>query len=765
MIATYCIQIKGRVQGVGFRPFVHELASQYEVNGTVSNNEEGVLIYLNSTKDNAKEFLNAIKNSAPSISIITDCSISKSPFRDFKEFKIVASNAKGGLKLPLTPDFAICKNCKSDIQDPNNKRYNYPFTTCVHCGPRYAITTNFPFERANTSLKQFQMCGSCQEEYENPADRRFHSQTNSCSDCGILLEIVDNKGNIVEDKQDQILDLSAKLIAEGQIIALKNTNGYLLCCDATNAEVVKELRRRKQRPNKPFAVIFPNITETKKSFNVSDSEEKTLTSEVAPIVILENKVDTGIAIQEIAPQLDQTGVMLPHTALLYLLLNKIGRPIVATSGNIHGQPIISTSIEAEKKLNMVADYFVHHNLEISFPQDDSVVKYVNNQRIIIRRSRGLAPNNIIEVTPLDNVLATGADMKSAFALAKKEQTYISQYFGNLRNYDILQRYNYTLSKFTEIFSLKPEVVLVDKHAQYYSSQLGYEIANRHQIEIEEIQHHKAHFASILGEHDLFETKEKILGVIWDGTGLGEDNQIWGGEFFEYQNNQINRIAHFEYFNWLANDKMAKEPRLSLLSLLGASHKEAIRLKFSATEWQIYNKMLQNNQLKTSSAGRLFDAVASALKLTDYNTYEAEASMLLEKCAREYKSNDPIDFLEGISYENIPSHNIINQILNCVEREHDKAHIAFSFIYTLSQSIIKKAQRNNFRTVACSGGVFQNSVLVEMLLDSGLNIKLHQNLSPNDENIAYGQLKYFQHIKEEENVFSNSRKNKEHYITA
>jgi hydrogenase maturation protein HypF len=757
--------VKGRVQGVGFRPFVYNLALQHHMKGSVSNNQDGVLIFVNATKVNADIFLHAIVNQAPEVSIITDTSITRVKAKVFSDFNIVASESNGQVSIPITPDFAICNRCKSDIEDPNNKRFQYAFTTCVNCGPRYAITTNFPFERAHTTLNSFHMCGSCQEEYENPVDRRFHSQTNSCSDCGIELKIVNQDGVSINQNQEQVLDVVSELVQSGHIIALKNTNGYLLCCDATNAETIQKLRTQKQRPNKPFAVMYPSLEAIKESFEVSIYEEQALTSEVAPIVIVNNKERSSIATQEIAPGLHQTGVMLPHTALLYLLLKQINKPIIATSGNIHGFPIISTEKDAQEQLSSVADYFVHHDLEINFPQDDSVVKYVEDQRIILRRSRGLAPNNLTETTPLNDVLATGADMKSAFAIAKNQQTYISQYFGNLASYDVLKRYNTTLAKFTDIFLLSPTTILVDKHPQYYSTQLGHEMASNHQLSANEIQHHKAHFASILGEHNLFDSKEKILGVVWDGTGLGDDNNIWGGEFFEYHNQSIQRITHFNYFNWIANDKMAKEPRLSLFSVLDEEQKNNIQSKFSPTEWKVYNKMLQNNQLKTSSVGRLFDAAASALDLADDNSYEAEASMLLEQCACQYSDNQPIDFLEGVSYEKIPSELIVSEIFKKYQQGVNKARLAYSFIHTLAQCIIRVANKQNIQTVACSGGVFQNSVLVKMLLNSNLDIKLHQHLSPNDENIAYGQLQYYQHIKEETHVFSNSRKNKGHYITA
>jgi len=764
LVTTYCIQVKGRVQGVGFRPFVYNLALQHELTGTVSNNQEGVLIYMNASKKGADNFLKAIKESAPRISIINQISISEVSPQNFSSFKIIPSKARGPLNLPLTPDFAICNSCKTEIEDPQNIRFDYPFTTCVNCGPRYAITTNFPFERAHTTLRSFHMCHSCEEEYQNPADKRFHSQTNTCSDCGIQLSLTNHSGTRININQNEVLDTITQLLLEGQIIAIKNTNGYLLCCDATKGEVIQTLRKRKQRPNKPFAVMYPSSESVKEDFEVSTVELHALDSEVAPIVILKNK-QPSIATHEIAPNLHQTGVMLPHTALLHLLLKRLDTPIVATSGNIHGLPIIASETEAQKHLSSVADYFVHHNLDINFPQDDSVVKFVGDQQIILRRSRGLAPSNLSTSSGLINVLATGADLKSAFAIAKKEQTYISQYFGNLSSYDVLQRYHSTLEKFIQIFDVHPASVLIDKHPQYFSSQLGKEIANNHQISCKEIQHHKAHFASVLGEHNLFDSKEKVLGVVWDGTGLGDDNNIWGGEFFEYHSNRIIRVTHFDYFNSIANDKMAKEPRLSLFSLLEEEQKENIKSKFSSTEWQVYSKMLQSNQLKTSSVGRLFDAVASALELSDYNTYEGEAAMLLEQCASKYKGSNPFDLLEGVTYDTMPSAYIVNRVFKLYKEEQPKNQLAYSFIFTLAKSILREARKREIQIVACSGGVFQNSVLVNLLLESDLDIKLHQQLSPNDENIAYGQLQYFQHIKEQHHVFSNSRKNKGHYITA
>ncbi len=748
---TYKIEINGRVQGVGFRPFVFNIATQLSLNGSVSNNENGVLIFINSDKETASRFLETIKIKKPVVSEITSISLQKIDAIAFDDFAIEISENKQQISIPLTPDFAICNSCKTEVLDPNNHRYNYAFTTCVHCGPRYAITKKYPFDRQHTSLSTFEMCDDCQSEYDNPADKRFHSQTNSCTNCGITMQLVNNKGNLINKNQKTVINQTAELIRQGKIVAVKNTNGYLLCCDATNSEAIKRLRERKQRPNKPFAVLYPSIEMIENEFNISTYEKDTLTSVVAPIVIVNNSESITIAKENIAPNINQTGVMLPSSALLFLLMNELQQPIVATSGNLHGSPIISENETAQNVLQNVADYLLHNNLDIQFPQDDSVLKFVDDKQIVLRRSRGLAPSFLeFSITEEKSVLAMGAHLKSTFTFVPNKQIYTSQYFGNLDSYEVLERYKKTINDYRSLFDTTLQTILIDAHSQYQSSILGNELANNFQTELVSIQHHKAHFASILGEYNLFNSEEKILGVIWDGTGLGDDNQIWGGEFFTYQNSTINRLTHFEYFDWIANDKMAKEPRLSLLSLLDEDDREHIQSKFSSTEWSVYNKILSKNTLKTSSVGRLFDAVASLLDITDKNSYEAEAGLLIENLAREYKESHYVDFLIGINFAQVPTKIIIRKILDSLDANFSKQKIAASFIYTLAKIIMRIADKENIRTIACSGGVFQNSVLIQMLSKMAENhqkeFKINRKLSANDENISFGQLRYYQHCK-------------------
>jgi len=423
----------------------------------------------------------------------------------------------------------------------------------------------------------------------------------------------------------------------------------------------------------------------------------------------------------------------------------------ATSGNIHGSPIISKETDAIQKLSEVADYFLHHNLEVTFPQDDSIVRFAGEHQITLRRSRGLAPN-YFNSSPSENekVLAMGAHLKSTFSFVPNIHTYVSPYFGNLDNYNVLERYEKSIVKYEQLFEKRPEVILIDSHPQYQSSIVGKELAEKWKPKLISIQHHKAHFASVLGELNLFESKEKVLGVVWDGTGFGEDQAIWGGEFFSYQNHYIERLFHFEYVDWIAADKMAKEPRLSLLSMLPDSKRDLAKSKFSETEWKVYNKMLANNNLKTSSVGRLFDAVASLLDIIDKTSYEGEAAMLLENQARNYQGDDFIDFLKDGALKSIPSKTLTSAIQKAKEKGISTAQIANSFIHTLAMVILKVAKQNGYETIACSGGVFQNSVLVQKLSGlskkQGFKLKFNRILSSNDENISFGQLCYYQHIK-------------------
>ena len=746
---TYRIVIRGQVQGVGFRPFVYSAALSHRLSGTVSNNEEGVIIFASGRKEDLAGFYRHLVTSPPEVARVKSHSAEEIEEREFESFSIVPSEKNARLNLQLTPDFALCKTCEKDLADPANRRYAYPFTTCTYCGPRWAITNSFPFERDHTNMRAFPMCPSCQKEYEDPLDRRFHSQTNSCNKCGVKLNLVEQNGQLVETDPEKMFKEIHRLILEGNIIAIKNTSGYLLCCDARNHEAIKELRNRKRRPTKPLAILYPSLSSLKADLPLLPDQEEELTGPERPIVLIDSEDYRGpLALDALAPGLRQLGVMLPYTALLAMLMHEVPFPLVATSGNIHGSPIISTEEEASEALQEVADFFLHHNLQVTNPQDDSVVKYSSKtgQKILFRRSRGYAPNYYGCMPECSKkVMALGAHLKSTIAFYPNDFLYLSQYLGNLDHLDVYSRFTRTAEFFTELFEEIPEVVLCDLHPGYGSTQFARSKAQTWKAEVVDIQHHKAHFAAVLGEHELFDTEEPVLGVVWDGTGYGEDGAVWGGEFFRYEKDRMERIAHFEYFPWLAGDKMALEPRLSLFSLARGQEIANSRSHFSPEELRIYQKLMGRADLQTSSVGRIFDAVASLLGVCHFNTYEGEAAILLENRISGYDLNSCRAYI-GVGEDNrIPSHKLIDNIGTDLQKGTPADQIIRNFLFTLARLIFEMAERNGFKHIACSGGVFQNATLVDMIGEIAKdNYKLYFNtaLSPNDENIAFGQMAYY-----------------------
>ena len=799
---TWHIHIKGQVQGVGFRPFIFLLAQQYHLNGWVNNDIDGVHIEFNAGEKKAKDFLNKIIQKAPNLAYITTYEIRKTPPKDFTNFEIKHSQTKGQPNLLLTPDAAICQDCSTELFQVSNRRSNYPFITCTNCGPRYSIILSLPYDRPHTTMDVFQMCPNCQEEYGNSSNRRYYSQTNSCPVCAIKLELlVSNSyseenplpmlptkessalqrrktsyknssfGNKLENDiakpstdftsfdNPNLIERIVQLWQKGKIVAIKGIGGYLLTCDANNQTAVQLLRQRKHRPSKPFALMFPSLDKLKKAFRVGKEEEVFLTSSAAPIVLLQGKVSDTFKVSDtlapsVAPRLNQIGAMLPYTPLYQLLLKKFKKPIVATSGNISNSPIVFDDEQAIKELSSIADFIVTNNRNIVVPQDDSVVKFspFYKQKIILRRSRGYAPTYIQSNLNFSSkiVLAMGAMVKSTFSLAHQDNIFISQYLGDLENFDTQENYRHTLNHFLQLFRTQPEVILLDKHPQYASSLYGKEMAAQFDLPSSSIQHHQAHFAAILGENNLIHASAPILGVIWDGTGLGDDGHIWGGEFFVYQNYHFERRHHLDYVNFILGDKMAKEPRIAALSFCWGI-KAAIpylKEKFTKTEWAIYNKLLEKDgNLKTSSIGRLFDAIASLLSLLDKQTYEGEAALLLETKATEFFQKNGLDFNfysfdEKKTNFSLTTNRLLNMLLFDLEQEQTKEFIAARFHFLLVKYIEKVAISQNIKKIAFSGGVFQNGLLVDLIqhhLSAEYDLFFHQQLSPNDENISFGQL--------------------------
>lgn len=752
---TFQIRIYGQVQGVGFRPFIFSLAADMGLAGKVLNDGRGVLIMVNGDKNTVSRFIQRIRDEKPPLALLVSLELEAVPFTPFADFVIAESDSLETPDVFLTPDAALCADCRREMRDPSNRRFAYSFITCTRCGPRYSITEALPFDRERTVMRAFTMCPACMAEYENPANRRHYSQTNSCPDCGIKLSLTYPDGSFGAQPLPELI----ALLNEGKIAAVQGIGGYLLLCDARNAQTLATLRRRKQRPAKPFAVLYPDLVQLAGDVYLSEQEKRALESIIAPIVLLElrEQIGSGICTAQIAPGLPGIGAMLPYAPLLQRIADAVQYPLVATSGNLSGSPIVFQGAGAQTGLFAVADAILSHNRTIVVPQDDSVVRFgsQSDQAILIRRSRGLAPS-FMPPAPIfrsgiqECCLAMGASIKSAFALYRKGKFHISQYLGDLEQYDTQRHFEHSLRHFLQVLQDVPGRILGDLHPNYFSTRLGQQLAEETGVPFQVYQHHKAHFAAVLAENALLESRERILGVIWDGAGLGDDGQIWGGEFFVFAEGNIVRRAAFAPITVLSGDKMAREPRLSALSA-GYCSQDIIKMlqhKFTEAEWAFYMKVLQAPQvLGAHSAGRLFDAAACLLGLSDRNTYEGEAAMYLESLAGQYFKRAGLASVTGypgVSPEAavIPVQTLLSSMADDLLSGIEAAQVAARFHRSLVDIIAVVAQQEACRGIAFSGGVWQNALLVDLarvVLGNAFSLYFHRQLSPNDENVAFGQL--------------------------
>ncbi|HYK46028.1 MAG TPA: carbamoyltransferase HypF, partial [Parafilimonas sp.] len=583
-----------------------------------------------------------------------------------------------------------------------------------------------PYERHLTTMSHFHQCAQCLDEYRDANDRRYFSQTNSCASCGVHLSLHSRlNGDVVTDNKTMLASLLLAF-ASGETIAVKGIGGFLLMCDASNKNAIDTLRKRKHRPRKPFAVLFPDAQQVKTCAYANAAALKMLQGETSPIVLLQakQKCFEELDMHGIAPGLSTIGVMLPYAPLLEWIITKWQKPLVATSGNLSGSSIVFQSAKKDE-LFQFADHILDHDRDILVPQDDSVVRFAerSGQQIMLRRSRGLAPAMILQSAKTktgETIFAAGAMLKSAFAIQDNNQIYLSQFLGNLDSYDTQENYRHTFEHFQQLLKARPEIILADLHPDYPSTRFAEEYAERWKAPLKRIQHHEAHFAAILGEHNLFPNRDKILGVIWDGTGLGTDGNIWGGEFFIYENGTMRRAYHLESFPNVAGDKMANEPRLAASAIFnGVEAADTILSeKFSKQESEYYAKVIGHEHLRNTSAGRYFDAVASVLGLVDINSYEGEAALMLEQSAYNYFCNDQLMnahyFTDEISSPSIPMKNVKQRIIEDIVAGRNIGEISAAFHNTLAMIISKVAIKERVRKVAFSGGVFQNALLVDLV---------------------------------------------------
>ncbi|MCC6762541.1 MAG: carbamoyltransferase HypF, partial [Chitinophagaceae bacterium] len=530
-VDTWHMHLSGLVQGVGFRPLVYQLAKAASLQGAVCNDADGLHIWVNASAQAAAHFLQAILAAAPPRSVVTNSTLVKAEPQTFNGFTIVLANAPKAPRLWIPPDFALCEDCKRELHEAGNRREHYPFITCTTCGPRYSIIQHLPFERGYTTMQPFTLCDTCATEYNNVHDRRFFAQTTSCPNCGVQMTLTMPDGSVITDTAAVLEQLLTTLQA-GKMVAIKGIGGFLLLTDAGNATAIDRLRNRKKRPAKPLAVMYPSLQMLEQHVSLTAIQQTWLTSPVAPIVLLPitGPMQEELATEQLAPGLQKLGIMLPYAPLFEWLLTAYKKPVAATSANLSGSPIIYQNEQAQQHLLQVADVLLYHNRNIVMPQDDSVLSMAAQSQtpVWLRRSRGLAPACSF-YTPLrqEPMLATGALMKSSFAIAQDGMTYISQYMGSTESYDAQLMYREGLVHVQQLLQHRPSAIITDKHPAYFSHELALELAAEHKCPLLLVQHHKAHAAAVLAENNLLHQSESVLAVVMDGTGLGDDGNSWG----------------------------------------------------------------------------------------------------------------------------------------------------------------------------------------------------------------------------------------------
>jgi hydrogenase maturation protein HypF len=773
----YQIIIKGIVQGIGFRPFIYNLATELGLKGWVNNSGEGVIIEIESNLIELDIFVDRIKAEKPSQSEIYTLEIKPLNWVNYQKFFIKNSDSINNVKKTaiVLPDLSTCRECLREIFDPQNRRYRYPFANCTNCGPRYSIIQDLPYDRIFTTMNKFKMCVECEEEYNNPKNRRFHAQPNACKKCGPQLELWDKKGDCLASL-DEALKQTCELIQEGIIVAVKGLGGFHLIVDARNNEAVKTLRKRKNRPHKPLAVMYPNLEQIKVDCLVSNIEEDILLSSASPILLLEKvrkfnstnpkessekrTINNNLISEEVAPNNNYLGVMLPYTPLHHLLLKELNFPIVATSGNQKSEPICIDELEALEKLNLLADYFLIHNRPIFRAVDDSIVRVINNQIMILRRGRGYAPLPIklddFQGEKSKKILALGGHLKNTIAIAFNQQIFTSQHIGNLDTPETIKTYKNTINDLSTIYAFQPDLIVCDAHPDYFSTQYAEELSNKKpEIPVIQVQHHLAHIFATIAEHNL---TLPLLGITWDGTGYGLDNRIWGGEFFYISETEIKRIASFLPFPLIGGYQAILQPKrigLALLNLVYNSlanipkHLEIID-GYSGQQLKLFQTIINNklNTPLTSSVGRLFDGVASLLNIIDNITFEGQAAMELEFLVSNFKPNKTYTFNWQYNHDicnYIDWRWMIKEIVNDYLEKESLSLIATKFHLTLVEIIRQISQVIDTKNIVLSGGCFQNKYLLENTINilrlNNFNPYWSQKIPINDGGLSVGQIAF------------------------
>ncbi len=763
------LELEGRLQGVGFRPFVYRLARALDLTGRVLNTPQGVRLEVQGDATRVERFESMLRSDLPPHARIRREQASSLPTDDAeRDFRIQPSETDAGrMAAEILPDLATCRDCAREFRDPANRRYRYPFTNCMHCGPRFSILERLPYDRARTTMRAFKMCPACRSEFENPADRRFHAQPNCCPDCGPSLALQDREGQVLARRERALAD-AIEAIRGGRIVAVLGVGGFHLICDAANDAAVARLRKTKGRKTRPFAVMFPSIEAIREVCEVSALEEKILSGPEAPILLLRQKAGAQEHTQyslsrQVAPGIPSLGVFLPYTPLHLLLLDALQKPLVATSGNVSDEPICFRASEAVKRLGGLADLFLVHDRPIAHSVDDSVARVIAGEVTLIRAGRGYAPFVVDLPEAADEgqapFVAVGAHQKNSVALHRGDALVVGPHVGNLDTVEAIEAHQGAIEALARIHGLDTRQLprVADLHPDYVSARLAEERGPRP----DRVQHHHAHVLSGMAEHGL---RGPVLGVAWDGTGYGTDGTIWGGEFLRVGPQGFERVAWLRPFALPGGENAVREPwRVAVALASQTAQISELPLHFSGVkerELAVVRSMLARglNSPRTSSVGRLFDGVAALLGVCARVDYEGQAAVELEyAAAREPRSEAyPIVLRDGMLDWTPMLERLIADLLELqkefpvelstavAERRKALGGMAWKFHAALAAGIVKVAL-SGFREmpVLLTGGCFQNRLLTELtearLRAAGFEVYCHHRVPPNDGGIALGQL--------------------------
>jgi len=770
------VEVEGTVQGVGFRPFVYRLARELELAGWVHNTMDGVVIEVEGSSQAVEMFLGRLWSETPAAACVESVNQRIIPVLKETDFAICSSTERGRRALAIPPDLTTCADCLRELADPSDRRFRYPFLTCTQCGPRYSLLTQMPYERRHTTMNGFQLCSACQTEYDTKDDRRFHAESIACPNCGPHVQLWDEEGCETEHGEEALRQAEDLLLA-GSIVAVKGLGGFQLWVDAGSQEAVRRLRTKKQRPDKPFAVLFPSLNAAREYCVLSSEEEVLLSSPRAPIVLVHQRQAISLA-EAVAPGHPYLGVMLPTTPLHHLLMQDLQRPMVATSGNRSDEPIVTDEREAPVRLRGIADAFLVHDRPIARPVDDSVVRVVDDgfnptdreasdkpktNVLILRRARGYAPQairlrgSIAEQSGQKPILAVGGHLKNTVALLCENRVWLSQHLGDLSTLEADAAFRQAVEDLQQLFQVKPQRIACDTHPDYRSTHFAHELAADLSVPLVSVQHHHAHVASCMAEHGL---DGEVLGVAWDGAGYGNNGQVWGGEFLIAGYERFTRFAHLRPFRLPGGDAAMREPRRSAAAVLWEIIGEQMPA-YQLPSWDAARdereglaELLRSGLASpwTTSMGRLFDAVASLTGLRHRTSFEGQAAMAVEFAAVQAQSPGenvepgyPMVLLESDApggSQTLDWRPTIHAMLEDLGKGVHPEYIAVRFHSGLAAGLVRVAQAAGLPRVVLSGGCFQNGLLLSLarqrLEEAGFVVYSHSLVPPNDGGLSLGQ---------------------------